>query len=183
MAKNIEYYRKKIAEMNQEQEKLSGNLDNLKQQRARLEDDIDAAIDADELGKVDALTAKETELDNRIRTAEKILERKREKAAFDLAEIAAANNGEMKKFRDDCLAAISTAEKYRRMYFENLVKAGKIVQEANEVRDEYKTIAGTSDGFDTISVYFSRFYTEEERCFIRDNFSPEAIALVCSLNQ
>ncbi len=182
MAKNIEYFRKKIAEMNQEQAKLSGNLDNLKQQRARLEDEIDAAIDADELGKVDALTAKETELDNRIRTAEKILERKREKATFDREELAEASNSEMRKYRDDCLALINTAEKYRRMYFESLIKAGEIVKVANAVRDEYKEIAGTSEHFETINLHFQRFLSPDDRHFIM-SISPNGISLICSLNQ
>lgn len=143
--KDLDYFRKLQAAGRAEIDKLSGTLDKLRQDRAALEEQITAAIDAEELDKVERLTAKESELDNRIRAAEKILERKREKTTLDRDELAAANNAAMQKGQAAYNAVMEDANRLKTQYFKKLLEAAEIVTDARNTRSGYLTLAGVEN--------------------------------------
>lgn len=145
MSKNIEYFRKRKVEQEQEQAKLAANLDKLRQERDALEQQINLAIDQDRLSDVDKLTEKEAVIDNKIRAAERIVARKAETAVVDLDEIREASNAETLKYQAKVTDMINEAKKHQRMYYETLIKAGEIVHAANDVRAEYVQLAGGDD--------------------------------------
>ncbi len=179
--KTLDYYKKRKQEVEQEHAKLAGTLAALRQERAAMEDQINAAIDADNLADVENLTAKETSLDNRIRATEKILERKKatDGVKADHAELITANNAEMKKYQDDCSAAMKAALKYHRQYIENLLKAAQIVQEANAIRDEYlqlDVVKNDTGSFDYVSAGFGGRLSVFDESVLKE-INPEANVL------
>lgn len=182
--RKLEDFQKRKTEHEQELARLAGNLEKLNQQRSELDEQINAAIDAENLDTVERLTAKETELDNRIRAAEKIMERKREKSGISLEEAAAANNTEMKKYQEEISAAMKDAEKYQRLHFESLIRAGEFVQAARSVRADYLQLVGARDdngAFDTVRGGLSRGSFDSREREIINAIKPGAMNLVNSL--
>ena len=181
----IEQIKKRKEEQEKEIAERAAALDKLKQQRAALEETINAAIDADDLAEVDKLTAQESALDNRIRAAERVLERKRETASVNRVEIVAANNDDMRKYQGKTSAAFAEAEKCRRQYYENLIKAGEIIQEANAVRLEYLNLAGAMDTdseFDSVHIGYRKPLDAWDREAL-NAIRPDGIPLVWLLAQ
>jgi len=140
--KDLEYFKKKQAEADAEIAKLSGNLVKLQQERDALEEQINAAIDAGELDKVDRLTAKETELDNRIKAAEKVIDRKKATSLFSREEIQSANNSEMDKYQRKYDDLIRDAEKIKQQYLAKLLDAFSVKDKAEEAYHGYLSLAG-----------------------------------------
>ena len=152
MKRNVDFFKQRKAEEEQEQARLSANLDELKKGRAALDEQINAAIDAGNLSDVEKLTVKAKEQDIRIQVAERILQRKKETSAVKRSDIIAANDEEMKEYQADIDAALKAAEKGRRVYLENLIKAGEIMESANQRRIEYCSLAGVYETDESLSM-------------------------------
>ena len=118
--KTIKDFQKLREQLESELQKMSANLDRLNESRQALEEQIAAAIDEEKLSAVEKLTAQEAELDNRIRAAEKILARKKEKAAIDREELAATWNDELQKDQNNFNSVMAEAQEIKRQYFKKL---------------------------------------------------------------
>lgn len=179
--KKLNDFKKRKAEQEQEIDKLSGNLDALRQSRVDLEAQIIAAIDTDNLSVVDKLTEKETEMDNKIRAGEKILERKKETAQLDPDEVAAANNAEMKKYQGDISDTMKEAEKHLRLYYETIIQAAEIAQNARQLRLEYLLLVGAEHDdyrFDTVHGGLKRGPFSNHEMDLMNGIKPNAVNLV-----
>lgn len=184
--KDLEWFRKHKKEFEQEISKLSGSLDELKRSREDLDAQIDAAIDARNYSAVDSLTEQATELDNRIRTAEKILDRRKASSAFSKYEIIDSCNAEMKKRQAETEKAMNEAEKIRRQYFRQyftaLIRAGEIVRDAYDIRDEYLSFSDEPIGEGEIAAVHAGFHHKpfgrEETDFINNEIRQDGISLI-----
>ena len=179
--KKLNDFKKRKAEQEQEIDKLSGNLDALRQSRADLEAQIIAAIDTDNLSVVDKLTEKESELDNKIRAGEKILERKKETAQLDPDEVAAANNAEMKKYQGDISDTMKEADKYLRLHYDALIRAAEIAQNARQLRAEYLLLVDASHDdyrFDAVHGGLKRGPFTNQEMELMNSIKPGAVILV-----
>ncbi len=135
--KDLEYFRKQQQKSEREQEKLSSDLNKLRASRADLEEQINAAIDVDNLSAVEKLTAKQAEIDNRITATEKIISRKQETSCFSREEIAAANNDEMESFQRQINRLFTETEEARKAYLSKLITAAGVINTAWGKRAEY----------------------------------------------
>ena len=181
--KKLEDFKKRSAESEQDIARLSMNLDALRQSRADLETQIIAAIDSDNNSIVEKLTEKESDLDNKIRAAEKILERKKETASPDPEEVAAANNAEMKKYQAEVSSLMKDAEKYRRQYYETIIRAAEIAQAARALRAEYRQLVDAyhdDNRFDTVHGGLTRFAFAQHEMELMNSIKPGAVNLVNS---
>ena len=185
MKRNVDFFKQRKAEEEQEQARLSANLDELKNGRAALDEQINAAIDAGNLSDVEKLTVKAKEQDIRIQAAERILKRKKETSLVNRAEITAANDEEMKSFQADIDATMKAAEKHRRIFLENLIKAGEIVRVANDTRNEYLSLVGVYNTDDSFTMVHGgldeRLSWKDEE--IANDIKPEGNVLIRELWQ
>ena len=188
--KMLEWFIKRKAEADQELAKLSGGLDKLNDSRQVLEEQIAAAIDEEKLSVVEKLTAQEAELDNRIRAAEKILERKKEKSSFNREELAAAWNDELQKSQEDYNSTMAEAREIKRQYFMKILEAAKVVAESRGRRLDYLKFANAklpnsspyeqeicNLDFKTINATISKRFTSEDEEMIR-GIDPDALRLI-----
>ena len=185
--KNLEYFQKKQAEATLEIENQAKSLESLQQKHAELEEQINAAIDAERLEEVERLTAKETEIDNRIKAAEKILERKKARNTMPPEEMAAASNAEMEIYQKRCDSIMEEAQKIRRQYLSKLLEAAKIVNEARSIRLGYLQLADIDTrnrwkganvrGFDNVSVRFPEQLTGIDGEILR-SIQPDAVQII-----
>ena len=154
-------FKKQIDAAARELERLSGELAALKAQNVTLSDEINSAIDADNYSQVEKLTAKQTELNNKIRAVELIVARKKETGAVSRAEIAKASNSEMLEMQKKIDKAQSAANEAYKDYLRKLLDVAALVNQAWNVRAEYLVlIPGITDpysysaettGFESIS--------------------------------
>ena len=182
--KKLDEFRKRKAEQEQELSKLADNITKLQQKRDDLENQINAAIDAANLTAVEKLTETETVIDNRIRSAEKILDRKRETSGLNVDEVIAASNAEMQKYQTSISDVMKEAEETLRLYYKTLIRAGEILQEARAVRNEYQKLVDSrhDDGrFISVSGKLAHgSFNRREEGIIRD-IKPDGIILINSL--
>ncbi len=143
--KDLNYYKKRKEESTAEQAKTAAELDSMRQNLAALDEEITAAVDAENLDLVADLNAQKMKLSNRIQAAEMIAARKKEKGAFSREEVAAANNDEMKRLQDEYNTAMETADKLHLDYIRALIVAAEIMQKAKNVRAEYLALVGTKE--------------------------------------
>ena len=157
--KNLDWFKKRKADLEKEMENFSSKLTELQQNRTAIEEQINAAIDSGDYASVDKLTAKETDLDTRIRAAEKILERKKEMCSFPREAVIEASNAEMKRYQTQITGKMGEADKYHKLYFQKLIEAGEIAKEANDIRQDYLYLAGMdrdlSGEFESIHAGFA----------------------------
>ena len=92
--KNLEYYRKAKAKAEQEVSKLSDELIVLCQNRDRVEEQINDAIDSEDRKLVEELTEKVAGLDIKINAQKRIIERKKEKQAYTKEDLVESCNDE-----------------------------------------------------------------------------------------
>lgn len=179
--KKLEDFKKRAAESEQDISRLSMSLDALRQNRADLETQIIAAIDSDNTSIVEKLTEKESDLDNKIRAAEKILERKKEMARPDPEEVAAANNAEMKKYQGDFSDTMKEADKYLRLHYDALIRAAEIAQNARQLRAEYLLLVDASHDdyrFDAVHGGLKRGPFTDQEMDLMNSIKPGAVILV-----
>lgn len=188
--KTIKDFQKLREQLESELQKMSANLDRLNESRQALEEQIAAAIDEEKLSAVEKLTAQEAELDNRIRAAEKILARKKEKAAIDREELAATWNDELQKDQNNFNSVMAEAQEIKRQYFKKLFEAAKVVAESRGRRLEYLKFANAglpnsnpytqelyNLDFKTIDATISKRFTSEDEEMIR-GIDPDALRLI-----
>lgn len=154
-------FKKQIDAAARELERLSGELAALKAQNVALTGEINSAIDSDNYSQVEKLTAKQTELNNKIRAVELIVARKKETGAVSRAEIAKASNSEMLEMQKKIDKAQSAANEAYKDYLRKLLDVAALVNQAWNVRAEYLVlIPGITDpysysaettGFESIS--------------------------------
>ena len=154
-------FKKQIDAAARELERLSGDLAALKAQNAALTGEINSAIDAGNYSQVEKLTAKQTDLNNKIRAAELIVARKKETGAVSREEIAKASNSEMLEMQKKIDKAQSAANEAYKDYLRKLLDVAALVNQAWNVRAEYLVlIPGITDpysysaettGFESIS--------------------------------
>ncbi len=172
-------FKKRMESAEKELERLSGELDGLKQQRATLDVEITAAIDADDFGKVEKLTAKHSESDNRIRAAELIISRKKETSAANRPELIAANNAEMQDFQKRIDKAQAAADDTLREYFRKLLEVAALVNQAWITRAGYVSILPGIEDPTTTNAQTNDFAGVS--CAIRWNRTPENEAVLKSI--
>lgn len=154
-------FKKQIDAAARELERLSGELAALKAQNIALTGEINSAIDSDNYSQVEKLTAKQTELNSKIRAVELIVARKKETGAVSRAEIAKASNSEMLEMQKKIDKAQSAANEAYKDYLRKLLDVAALVNQAWNVRAEYLVlIPGITDpysysaettGFESIS--------------------------------
>lgn len=169
-------FKKKQETAAKDLDRLAADLAGLKDQRAALAVEINAAIDADDFGKVEKLTAQQTGIDNKIRAAELIIARKKETSAVDPAEIAAASNAEMMDFQKKIDKAQNAADDVLREYFRKVLDVAALVDQAWNVRADYlRLIPGIEDPT-TRNIQTNDF--EGVSCKIRIDRKPETDAML-----
>ncbi len=191
--KDLDWFIKRKVETEQEITKLSGSLDRLNESRQALEEQIAAAIDEEKLSVVEKLTAQEAELDNRIHAAEKILERKKEKSAFDREELAAAWNDELQKYQNNYNSVMAEVLEIKRQYYKKLFEAAKVVAESRGRRIDYLKLANANlpknspyeqelcnMDFKPMKATISKRFTSEDEEMIR-GIDPDALRLIRSV--
>ncbi len=183
----LDEFRKRKEARDKELEKMTVNLEKLRFDLDEIESEINAAIDAENLSLVEQLTAQETEIEHRIKAAEKILDRKREKSAVSPEEVISANNADMQKYQSQVDDLMKAADKHRRAYYETLIRAGELVGEAIDVRDEYgKFLEEDSMSFSHLktvhAVYSGRPFGQNEVNYI-NGIAPGGVKLINLLRQ
>ena len=177
----IDEFRKRKEARAKEIEKMTGNLEKLRFELDEIETAINAAIDSENLSMVEQLTEHESEIEHRIKAAEKILERKREKSAVSPEEVISANNEDMQKYQKQIDDLMKTADKQRRAYYETLIHAGEIVGEALSIRNEYLDISESSISSDSLKEvhagYTGRPFGTYEVEYI-NGIAPDGVKLI-----
>ena len=180
-------FKKQMDAAARELERLSGDLAALKAQNVTLSDEINSAIDADNYSLVEKLTAKQTELNNKIRAAELIVARKKETGAVSRAEIAKASNSEMLEIQKKIDKAQSAANEAYKDYLRKLLDVAALVNQAWNVRAEYLVlIPGITDpysysaettGFESIS-HNIKWRRDPETDEMMTTIKPDALVIM-----
>lgn len=139
--------RKKQETVAKELDRRSADLKDLMAKRDALSEEINSVIDADDLPRVEKLTAQLTVLENKIRAEELTIARKKE-TLVNPTEIATASNEEMKEWQRKAEKAQAAADNAFNDYLRKLLDAASIVVQAWDARAEYiKLIPGIEDPY------------------------------------
>ena len=192
MKTTVSDFQKRIAAAEKDLARIAADLDELRNQRAALAEGINTAIDTDDFSAVEQLTEKQTALDNKIRAAEMILERKREKGAVPAAEIVAAANVETAAYQKQINKLQAEATAARLDYLRKVLAAAELLEQAWKARAEYAAlIPGIEDpqtynaqtrDFETVShsIHWNRCPEDET---LLKSITPDALHTMANLTR
>ena len=187
MSKNVEYFQKRKADSEAETVRLENDIANLKAQYNDYESQINDAIDSGNLSAVEKLTAKQTEVENRIKATQKIIDRKTSAAVLTVDEVAEAANAETAEYQNKIEKAEEAVLTAKKEYFKKVLAVAALVGEAWQTRAEYiSLIPGIEDpttnnvqttAFDWVSHHI-KWERDSETDELLKSINPNALDLM-----
>ena len=136
MKTNVEKFKKRRQERATELTRRKADLEALRDQRQRMEDAINAAIDAENTDQAERLVVQENALETKIEVLERTISRKSQ-PAVDRAEIVEAANQEAADYQNRIDQLQDAVIKAKKAYLAKLIELGSLINEAWDTRTEY----------------------------------------------